>query len=232
MGQVVGGAINLGINAKANEAGAVSYAVYIIFITLQALGPFSALLLTPPAKVQRTDGRRVVLKVLDSTKKEIAWMLRILCTKKFLLVCPLIAQAVYSEAVCVPLCPHVESTGPLTADDESLISIFTYSSLWFSVRGRSLGSFVSGLAAALAGNLFGRVLDSKRLSLKQRGRAGFFISASLRGAFMAWNVGVSFWLCSFRPTYDWVDSGFGMPFALFVLQIANFQVNYMFLFWM
>lgn len=99
MGQVVGGAINLGINADRNKAGAVSYAVYIIFITLQALGPFSALLLTPPAKVQRKDGRRVVLKVLNSSRKEIAWMLRILCTKKFLLVCPLIAQTVYSEAV-------------------------------------------------------------------------------------------------------------------------------------
>ena len=34
-GQVVGGAINLGINAKRNEAGSVSYTVYLIFIALR-----------------------------------------------------------------------------------------------------------------------------------------------------------------------------------------------------
>lgn len=87
------------MNSSRSEAGAVSYAVYIIFITLQALGPFSALLLNKPSKVQRSDGRRVVLKILSSTTNELKWMFKILISRKFLLLCPLIAQSVYSEAV-------------------------------------------------------------------------------------------------------------------------------------
>ncbi|KKY15495.1 putative xenobiotic compound family [Phaeomoniella chlamydospora] len=38
-GQVLGGATNLGINAQRNQAGSVSYEVYLVFITLQAIEP-------------------------------------------------------------------------------------------------------------------------------------------------------------------------------------------------
>ena len=34
-GQIVGGAINLGVNANRNEAGSVSYTVYLVFIALR-----------------------------------------------------------------------------------------------------------------------------------------------------------------------------------------------------
>lgn len=44
-GQILGDAINLGLNADADQAGRVSYKVYLIFIALQAFGPFVALLL-------------------------------------------------------------------------------------------------------------------------------------------------------------------------------------------
>jgi MFS family permease len=50
-GQVLGGAINLGLNANNSQAGKVSYTVYLIFIALQALGPFAALLLNPLSNV-------------------------------------------------------------------------------------------------------------------------------------------------------------------------------------
>lgn len=39
----------------------MSYTVYILFIALQAAGPLVALLLTPPNKVQRKDGKKVSL---------------------------------------------------------------------------------------------------------------------------------------------------------------------------
>jgi MFS family permease len=63
-GQILGGAINLGINADRNEAGKVSYTVYLVFIALQATGPFIALLLNRPSKVQRKDGKKVELVIL------------------------------------------------------------------------------------------------------------------------------------------------------------------------
>lgn len=63
-GQILGGAINLGINADRNEAGKVSYTVYLVFIALQATGPFVALFLNRPSKVQRKDGKKVELAIL------------------------------------------------------------------------------------------------------------------------------------------------------------------------
>jgi hypothetical protein len=33
-----------------------------------------------------------------------------------------------------------------------------------------------------------------------------------------------------KPTYDWVDAGFGKGFALFLLWVAGFQLNYMYLY--
>lgn len=47
-GQILGGAINLGLNAERTEAGKVSYTVFLIFIALQASGPFVAMFLSPP----------------------------------------------------------------------------------------------------------------------------------------------------------------------------------------
>ena len=45
--------------------------VYLIFIALQALRPFVALLLNKPAKVQRTDGLKVHLSIVESPWYEI-----------------------------------------------------------------------------------------------------------------------------------------------------------------
>ena len=39
-GQIVGGAINLGVNANRNEAGSVSYTVYLVFIALRMFCTF------------------------------------------------------------------------------------------------------------------------------------------------------------------------------------------------
>lgn len=98
-GQVLGGAINLGVNAENDKAGKVSYAVYLAFIALQALGPFAGLLLSQPAQVQRTDGLKVSLEVLQNPWYEIKATSRRFFSKKFLLIVPLIGTTVYTEAV-------------------------------------------------------------------------------------------------------------------------------------
>lgn len=205
-GQVLGGVINLGINASNNHAGKVSSSVYLVFIALQALGPFAGLLLNPPSKVQRTDGVPVRLSVTDSNWQEIKATTKLFCSRNFLLITPLIAQAVYSEAV-----------------------MFTYQSLWFSVRVRALGSFLSGLVAMAAGNVLGGFLDSKRISLRNRSRGAFLTILGLQGGWWIW---ATILVTDFRitkPTYDWVDPGFGKGFALFLFWVAGFQLNYMFL---
>jgi len=206
-GQVLGGAINLGLNAKNNEAGKVSYTVYLVFIALQALSPFAGLLLNKPSRVQRTDGVAINLGISQSSIAEIKAVTRLFFSRNFLLVIPLIAQGVYTEAV-----------------------MFTYSSLWFSVRARALGSFLSGIVAIISGNLLGGFLDYTKISLKRRARGGFIAILTLQGAWWIWATVLVTRYHREKPTYDWGDKGFGAGFALFLFWVAGFQINYLFLY--
>ncbi|PLN84792.1 hypothetical protein BDW42DRAFT_183483 [Aspergillus taichungensis] len=206
-GQILGGAINLGLNADRSTAGSVSYAVYLVFIALQALGPFAGLLLTPPGKVQRTDGRAVRLHIASSPSFEIKAMAKLFIRREFLLIVPLIAQAVYTEAV-----------------------MFTYLSLWFSVRARALGSFLAGVVALIAGNILGAYLDRTKIALKSRSRGAFATIMTLQGGWWVWATVIVTEFHRHEPTYDWADPGFGRGFPLYLFWVAGFQLNYMFLY--
>ncbi|KAH6676224.1 major facilitator superfamily domain-containing protein, partial [Halenospora varia] len=206
-GQVLGGAINLGLNSNNNKAGKVSYNVYLVFIALQALGPFAGLLLNKPSKVQRKDGVAVKLAITKSPSHEIKAVTKLFFSKNFLLIIPLIAQGVYTEAV-----------------------MFTFQSLWFSVRARALGSFLSGIVAIISGNLLGAFLDRTKIKLKTRARGAFLLILTLQGAWWIWATVLVTEFHKSKPTYDWNDGGFGRGFALFLFWVAGFQLNYMFLY--
>lgn len=98
-GQIIGGAINLGINVNNDKAGKVSYTVFIVFIAIQAAGPFVALFLNKPAAVERKDGKKVSLSIVENPWYEIKATTRNFFTPKFLLIVLFIGQAVFSEAV-------------------------------------------------------------------------------------------------------------------------------------
>ena len=205
-GQILGGAINLGINAKKNEAGSVSHTVYLVFIALQACAPFAGLLLNRPEQVQRRDGVPVRLKITNTPLVELKETAKLFLSRNFLLIVPLIAQAVYSEAVA-----------------------FTYQSLWFTVRVRALGSFVSGIVAMISGNILGAFLDYTKLKLRTRARWAFFVVFGLQGMWWLWATVLVTDFRKHQPTYDWADPGFGKGFALFLFLIIGFQVQYMYL---
>ncbi|CAG8122002.1 unnamed protein product [Penicillium salamii] len=208
-GQILGGAINLGINADRSTSGSVSYTVYIIFIALQALGPFAGLLLSSPSKVQRKDGIPVRLEVTNSIGYELKATAKLWISRKFLLIIPFICQAVYTEAV-----------------------MFSYEGLWFSVRARALGSFLSGVIALIIGNLLGAFLDSKRISLEKRARYAFFFVVGWQGMCWIWATVVTTEFHKTNPAYDWSSPGFGRAFVLFLFWVAGFQLNYMYLFFL
>ncbi|GAB1195486.1 hypothetical protein APSETT444_004745 [Aspergillus pseudonomiae] len=208
-GQILGGAINLGINSNRDTAGSVSYSVLIVFIVLQALGPFAGLLLNSPSQVQRTDGLPVKLRIANSPLHEIKETAKLFFTRNFLLIVPLISQAVFTEAV-----------------------MFTYLSLWFSVRARALGSFLGGIIALILGNVLGAFLDTKRISLKTRTRSAFVTILTLQGAWWVWGTIIVTEFNKSQPSYDWADAGFGRGFALYLFWIVGFQLNYMFLYFL
>ncbi|KAK4497845.1 hypothetical protein PRZ48_010500 [Zasmidium cellare] len=209
LGQILGGAVNLGLNIDRNEAGSVSYSVFQVFIALQAAAPFAGLLLTAPAKVQRTDGVTVKCGIPrdESSLKELANTGKLFASKSFLLIIPLIAQSVFSEAV-----------------------YFTFQGLWFSVRARALGSFLSGIVAIIGGNILGVFLDNKNLAARLRSRASFWLIITLQGAWWIWGTIIVTEYRRTQPTYDWVDAGFGRGFAWFLFMVMSFQLNYMYLY--
>lgn len=108
--------------------------------------------------------------------------------------------------------------------------MFSYEGLWFSVRARALGSFLSGIIALTVGNLLGAFLDKKSISLKTRTRAAFFFVVSWQGMCWTWALVVTSEFNKRNAVYDWVDPGFGKAFALFLFWVAGFQLSYMYLY--
>lgn len=98
-GQIIGGAINLGLNADRDEAGKVSYTVFLIFIVIQASGPFVGLLLNKPEQVERQDAKKVDLSILGDPWTEIKKTTQLFFSRRFLLITLFIGQAVFAEAV-------------------------------------------------------------------------------------------------------------------------------------
>jgi hypothetical protein len=107
---------------------------------------------------------------------------------------------------------------------------FTYIALWFSVRARALGSFVSGVVAVIAGNLLGVWLDQNQVALKKRARWAYITIMTLQGAWWIWlTVNVTKYRKE-QPIYDWSDPGFGRAFGVFIFLVSGFQLNYNFAF--
>lgn len=209
LGRILGGSINLGLNHEQNTAGKVGYTVYLIFIALQCLGPFVALLLNRPDRVQRSDGQPVKLEIYDNPWQEIRATTKTFLNKEFLLLVFWIGQGVYSESV-----------------------YYTYIALWFSVRARSLGSFLSGVVSIIVTNLLGTWLDHHSIALRKRARWAFGIIMLTQGAWWIWlTINVTQYSRS-GPLYDWADKGFGRAFAPFILLVAGFQLNYNFAFFL
>ena len=98
-GQILGGAINLGLNADNNQAGKVSYTVFLVFIALQCMGPVFGLFLNRPEQVQRKDGKRVDLSLLDNPWTELKRVSKLFFKPQFLLIILYIGQTVFAEAV-------------------------------------------------------------------------------------------------------------------------------------
>ncbi|KAI5456904.1 major facilitator superfamily domain-containing protein [Mariannaea sp. PMI_226] len=206
-GQILGGAINLGLNAKDNHAGKVSYTVFEVFIALQAAGPLVALLLNRPEHVERKDGKKVELHIAKDPWFEIKKTTQLFFTKRFLLILLFIGQAVFAEAV-----------------------FFTYLAEWFTVRSRALGSFLAGIIAVTCGNVLGLWLDRTSITLKVRARAAFWLIVILQGGWWTWaTINVTKFNRS-SPIYDWSSSGFGAAFAIFIFLSIGFQINYLYLY--
>ena len=68
---LLGGAIVLDLNAGLRTKRKISSETYLVFIALQCVAAPVALLVSPPEKVQRADGSKVVMEARTSFKDEL-----------------------------------------------------------------------------------------------------------------------------------------------------------------
>jgi hypothetical protein len=165
-GNIIGGAISLGINHKVNHKGKVGYQTYLGFLAIQCLGFFSGLLLSNPEKVQRDDGTRIQAPRGIHWRTEGKEMWRLVTSKSILLLMPLFWYFGWIQAY-----PG------------------TYFATYFTVRSRALGSFLSAVVMTFSTWIGGTLVDlpwSK--SRQRRALTTYALIASLNSATWIWAV--------------------------------------------
>ncbi|WQF84404.1 Putative Ion channel regulatory protein, UNC-93 [Colletotrichum destructivum] len=197
-GPLVGGAIVLALNnnAAAKTKGKVGSQTYLVFIALQCMSVPLALALSPPEKVQRSDGSKVIIKAEKSFKAEFQALLRVSMRKDVLLLLPIFWAAYFNQY-----------SG-------------NFQSYYFGVRARALIGFVSNFGTLLSSQIISMLLDHKKFSVKKRINIGFYYVIAWH--VIAWVYG---WVIQEKytrnpPAYDWEDKGFVEGF--FVLLLWDF----------
>lgn len=194
-GPLVGGAIVLALNnnAAAKKKGKVGYQVYLVFIALQCIACPLALALSPPEKVQRSDGTKVLISREKTFKAEFKALWRISRRKDVLLLLPIFYAAYFNQYSS------------------------NFKSYYFGVRARALMGFVSNFGTLLSSQLISAFLDYKRLSVKKRITYGFYYVIFWH--IVAWVYG---WVIQEKytrsnPVFDWEDDGFVEGFFVIIL---------------
>lgn len=135
-GSLIGGSINLALNAKDSNTGKVGYTTYLVLIAIQCCGLPVALLLSPPEKVIRDDGTKVPSLKQTTWLKEGKAVWRLLRSPRILLLIPIFIVGNWG--------------GTYTGN---------YFATYFSVRARALGSFLTAIAGISGDLLTGMALD-------------------------------------------------------------------------
>ncbi|KAK6200689.1 hypothetical protein LQW54_009650 [Pestalotiopsis sp. IQ-011] len=198
-GPLLGGAIVLGLNHSAGQKakGKVGYETYLVFVALQCIAAPLALALSPPEKVQRADGSRVIIRAEKSIKAEFRALWQASKRKDILLLLPIFWAAYFNQY-----------TG-------------NFQTYYFGVRARALIGLVINFGTLLSSQLISTLLDYKGLAVKKRIVYGFWYVVALH--ITAW---VYAWVVQEKytanpPAYDWEDKGFVEGF--FVLLLWDFS---------
>ncbi|KAL4877114.1 major facilitator superfamily domain-containing protein [Aspergillus karnatakaensis] len=210
-GNIIGGAISLGINHNLNERGQVGYQTYQGFIAIQCLGLLIGLCLSNPEKVVRDDGTRIV-----SSQKDIHWKEEVNAlwkrgkSKPILLLTPLFWYFGWMQAY-----PG------------------TYLATYFTVRSRALGSFLSAIVGTFATWLGGSLVDIPWTGdRKVRAVSTYVLIALLNSATWIWAVYIQNEFRKTNPVLDWGDqSTFGRGFGLYLFERISLGMVENYIYW-
>lgn len=209
-GNIIGGAISLGINVNINQRGKVGYQTYLAFIAIQCLGFPLGLLLSNPEKVVRDDGSRIEAPRGTHWRTEFSEMWRLLKSRSILLLIPLFWYFGWIQAY-----PG------------------TYLATYFTVRSRALGSFMSAVVGTLATWLTGTLVDLPWLkSRTRRAILTYVLIALLNSATWIWAVIIQDEYRKTHPVLDWgVQSTFGRGFGVYLFERISLGMVENYIYW-
>ncbi|RVX70901.1 hypothetical protein B0A52_06058 [Exophiala mesophila] len=209
-GNIIGGAISLGINVNVNQRGQVGYQTYLAFIAIQCLGFPLGLLLSNPEKVVRDDGSRIEAPRGIHWRTEFKEMWRLARSRSIILLIPLFWYYGWVQAY-----PG------------------TFLATYFTVRSRALGSFMSAIVGTLATWLTGTLVDVPWLkSRTRRAVLTFVLIALLNSATWIWAVIIQDEYRKSHPVLDWgVQSTFGRGFGVYLFERISLAMAENYIYW-
>lgn len=206
LGSIIGTAIQLALNASGDTTGAIAPKTYLVLIALQCLGLPLALLLSPPHKLVRTDGKQ---PTFSSTSKDFRTQarafLRLFKRKEVALLIPAFVTAQWG----------VTYQG-------------NYLAAYFTVRARALAGFAIAVVGALANVLTGVWLDTKRLRRSTQARWSWGFTLALFTGTWVWNVVVQEKWARESPEIDWTSGNFGAGVGIYIIYryVLCFSVSF------
>ncbi|KAG4255983.1 hypothetical protein FPRO03_04931 [Fusarium proliferatum] len=210
-GPIVGGAINLGLNAQTSSKGSVSSATYIVFIVIMCLGLPIALLLSPAEKVQRKDRTLVVVHKQPSWFAEFKAVLSLLVTKRMLLLIPAFFISYFYNGF-----------------------MSTWLTTYFTVRARAFSSFFTNFSGIISSFLIAGLLDRQSIFIKTRARIAFASIIFILIGTWIWAsiLQKQFYDAEEPPVFDWFKGGFGKAYTLIFFWQFGGQAFQQFLYWL
>lgn len=209
-GNIIGGAISLGLNHSVAHKGKVGYQTYLGFIAIQCLGLIFGLLLSNPEKVRRDDGTLIEAPRGIDWRTELREMWRLATSRSILLLIPLFWYFGWMQAY-----PG------------------TYLATYFTVRSRALGSFMSAIVGTLATWLSGMLVDLPWIKSRQRRAVvTFILIAALNSATWIWAVVIQNEYRHTLPVLDWADQRtFGRGFGLYMFERISLGTVENYIYW-
>lgn len=210
-GPIVGGAINLGLNADKSSSGSVSPSTYIAFIVIMCLGLPIAVLLSPAEKVWRKDGTRVVTQREPTFAAEFKAVWDLLRSPRILLLLPAFFISYFYNGL-----------------------LSTWLTSYFTVRARAFSSFFTNFAGIFSSFIIASLLDRQSIHIKTRARIAFSAIVIVLSGTWIWAIILQkqYYDSDPAPVHDWFRGGFGASYALvFFWQFAG-QAFQQFLYWL
>ncbi|KAI1639038.1 major facilitator superfamily domain-containing protein [Biscogniauxia mediterranea] len=210
-GPIVGGAINLGLNAQKSGTGSVSSATYIVFIVIMCLGLPISLCLSPAEKVWRKDGTRVVIRKEPTWKAEFKAVGTLFISRRILLLLPAFFISYFYNGF-----------------------LSTWLTVYFTVRSRAFSSFFTNFSGIFSSFIIASLLDRQSIHIKKRAKIAFSAIITILVGTWIWATILQkqFYDAPESPVFDWFQGGFGKSYALVFFWTFAGQAFQQFLYWL